>query len=133
MKKSVLAVLGAVAILGSLVFSTETMAQSWRYGNSPYNNSGYSNVNNQHYSLQELHSRIDEGLRSGQLTRQEAYSLKQKENSIRRQEFIAKRDGFISYQEQASLNRQIDQLAKDIFKEKHDFQNTHNSNSYWRR
>jgi hypothetical protein len=133
MKKSMLAVLGAVALFGSLVFSTETMAQSWRYGNNPYNNSGYSNVNNQHYSLQELHSRIDEGLRSGQLTRQEAYSLKQKENSIRRQEFIAKRDGFISYQEQASLNRQIDQLAKDIFKEKHDFQNTYNSSHYGRR
>jgi hypothetical protein len=147
MKKNMMAALGTVALFASLFFSTETMAQSWNnnshnnnsHNNNSYNNNSYSGShnngysNNQHYSLQELHSRIVEGLQSKQLTRQEAQVLLQKENSIKRQEWSAKRDGFITYQEQASLNRQLDQLAKDIYKEKHDFQTASNSNPYWRR
>jgi hypothetical protein len=126
MKKNMIKVLGAVALFGSLFLTTETNAQSWN--NNYYN--GQSHINNQQNNQ---YTRIEEGIRSGSLTPQEAARLRQKVEMIKRQEAFAKRDGRFTYQEQASINRQLDQLAKEIYNQKHDFQNNHNSNPYWRR
>ena len=70
--------------------------------------------------VNEMHKRIDQGIQSGQLTRQEAAQLKQELNNIRRDEARMKADGKLTKYEIDRLNRELDRLSKDIYREKHD-------------
>ena len=151
MKKGILVVLGAIALVG-MFFSNDASAQTCNNNSrnvnrgyvyqqyNPYN--GYYRSNNSiNYQQYNQQRRINQGVRSGQLTPEEAYRLKQQEALLRRQEALAKRDGYVSYQERVELNRQLNQLGREIHQEKHDSQSTCNSRNsrnyttrnYWRR
>ncbi len=72
--------------------------------------------------------RIEQGLRSGQLTVQEAAGLERETARIDRLQARALSDGRLSPEEAARINRAQDRLSQDIRRETHDAQ-TGNPNS----
>ena len=70
----------------------------------------------------QLDRRIDQGLRSGQLTEREARRLRDEFNEIARLEYRYRRDGRLSPYERAALDREFDQLAAQIRWERNDRQ-----------
>ena len=66
--------------------------------------------------------RIRQGMRSGELTMNEAKKLEKEQARIRRHEIRAKSDGVFTPKERAKLKREQDRASADIYKEKHDNQ-----------
>jgi hypothetical protein len=73
-------------------------------------------------------SRIEQGLKSGQLTTQEAARLEREQARIERDQARALQDGKLSPAEKARLAREQNRASRDIYREKHDAQ-TGNPNS----
>jgi hypothetical protein len=71
---------------------------------------------------QNQRTRIRQGVKSGELTRNETRHLLKEEAKIRTFERKAKSDGEISAKEKAKLDRFLDKASKDIYKQKHDQQ-----------
>jgi hypothetical protein len=74
-------------------------------------------VNRQQYNQGQ---RIQQGVRSGQLTRQETGSILEERRSIRQQERSYKSDGTLTRDERKDLHQDLNDLSKDIYAEKHD-------------
>ena len=72
--------------------------------------------------------RIEQGLKSGQLTTREASKLENEESRVDRMQSNALKDGKLTPQEKARINRAQNQVSRDIAREKHDAQ-TGNPNS----
>jgi hypothetical protein len=70
----------------------------------------------QHYQER----RIEQGVRSGELTHQEAKGLRKEERNIRREERSYKSDGKLTRAERRDLHRDLNKASKDIYREKHD-------------
>ena len=70
----------------------------------------------QHYQQQ----RIKQGVRSGQLTREETKGLRRQEKSVRQEERAFKSDGQLSKGERKDLHQDLNNLSKEIYQEKHD-------------
>jgi hypothetical protein len=70
--------------------------------------------------------RIEQGLRSGQLTRDEYHRLMDQQREIARLERILERDGRLSYSDRARLNYLQNQASASIWWEKHDSQTRYN-------
>jgi len=67
--------------------------------------------------------RIDEGVKSGELTKKETLKLEAEQGKIRRKKRRFKRDdGKIGTKERAILKEDQDKASKHIYKEKHDAQ-----------
>jgi len=67
--------------------------------------------------------RIDEGVKSGELTKKETLKLEAEQGKIRRKKRRFKRnDGEIGPKERAKLEQEQDKASKHIYKEKHDAQ-----------
>src|SRR5256714_9804017 len=66
--------------------------------------------------------RIEQGLKSGQLTTREASRLEREEAKVERDQARALRDGTLSPAEQARLAREQNKVSRDIYREKHDAQ-----------
>ena len=64
--------------------------------------------------------RIEQGARSGELTRQEAKGLRNEEHSIRQEERAYKSDGKLTRAERKDLHHDLNRASKDIYREKHD-------------
>jgi len=73
---------------------------------------------NQRQNWQE--DRIEQGIRSGQLTPGEAMKLEQEEKGIRQEERQYKSDGKLTTDERKDLQKDLNQVSKDIYQEKHD-------------
>jgi len=70
-----------------------------------------------------LDQRIDQGVRSGELTRQEAYRLRAEFRDLNRLERHYRRSGgHLDYRERADLDRRFDRLSAQVRVEKHDYQ-----------
>lgn len=67
-------------------------------------------------------ARIHEGVRSGELTHDEAKKLRAGERRIRRMERRAEADGIVTEKEAAKLERAQDRMSDKIHQEKHDDQ-----------
>ena len=72
--------------------------------------------------------RIEQGLKSGQLTTREAARLEGEEARVERDQARAMQDGKLSPAEKARLAREQNKVSRDIYREKHDAQ-TGNPNS----
>jgi hypothetical protein len=83
----------------------------------------------------KLEQRIDEGVRSGSLTKDEAAGIRAEYNHIADLEAqYRKSGGGLSAEERADLDRRFDALSDRIHKQKHDTQtasNTGNTGSNW--
>jgi hypothetical protein len=64
--------------------------------------------------------RIRQGMKSGELTRQETKRLETEEARIRANESRAKRDGKLSPAERERLEKELDKASHDIYQQKHD-------------
>ncbi|BBB59696.1 hypothetical protein UNDKW_1423 [Undibacterium sp. KW1] len=67
-------------------------------------------------------ARIEEGLKTGQLTTKEAGKLEREEAAVAREEHKALKDGKLNQQEKNKLARMQDKASADIYVEKHDAQ-----------
>ena len=67
-------------------------------------------------------ARIRQGVKSGELTRNEAKKLRKEQVKIRAIERKAKSDGDITRKEVRKLDRALDKASKDIYKQKNDKQ-----------
>lgn len=74
--------------------------------------------------------RIQQGLRSGELTRREAHALAAEQARIRDLERRAQRDGRIDRHEAAEIRRAQNDAARHIYQETHDGQRR---SSWWYR
>ena len=66
------------------------------------------------------HDRIAQGVRSGQLTKEETAKLRQEEKSIRQEERAYRADGKLTPAERKDLHLDLNKTSKDIYQEKHD-------------
>jgi len=67
--------------------------------------------------------RIEQGLQSGELNTKEAGRLERQEQVVEKQEAHAmKSGGTLTPQEQARINREQNQVSRNIYREKHDAQ-----------
>ena len=66
--------------------------------------------------------RINQGIRSGELTRREARRLEAGLARIKIDERFARSDGNLSPRERARLNRELNHESRGIYRQKHDGQ-----------
>jgi hypothetical protein len=66
--------------------------------------------------------RIADGVRSGELTRREAWTLERKEARVAELERRLKADGVLTPAERARLQLELNELSKEIYQQKHDAQ-----------
>lgn len=75
--------------------------------------------------------RIQQGIRSGELTRHEAAKLQHQQAHIRDMERVAERDGHISRGERARIEAAQNAASRSIYVEKHDRQDR--DHGHWKR
>lgn len=68
----------------------------------------------------EQKARIREGVRSGELTPEEARTLRVEQRLVRITKRAMKSDGVVTPRERRALNRQLNRTSRDISREKHD-------------
>lgn len=66
--------------------------------------------------------RIGQGIRSGQLTRDEVKDLAEEQRDIRQEEQEYKSDGVLTKDERIDLHQDLNQASKNIYEQKHDDQ-----------
>lgn len=93
-----------IATLALVTFSSSAFAQSYRIDRREAN--------------QER--RIEEGLRSGDITRREARDLKAEQDRIQALERAAKRDGHVDRREAAQIERAQDAASRHIAQDRND-------------
>jgi hypothetical protein len=67
-------------------------------------------------------TRIEEGLKSGELNTREAARLEKQESKINRDQARALQDGKLTAAEKAKLQAEQNKVSQDIYREKHDAQ-----------
>jgi hypothetical protein len=65
-------------------------------------------------------ARIADGVRSGELTKEEARSLRTQQRAIRAEKREFKSDGQLSRAERRELHSDQNEASRDIYREKHD-------------
>ena len=63
--------------------------------------------------------RINQGVRSGELTRNEARHLRMDERKLNRDKRMAKADGVVTPAERAHLRREENRISRAIYRDKH--------------
>ena len=66
--------------------------------------------------------RIEQGVKSGELTKREAARLEKREAKLEANKQKAKADGIVTKQERAKLQREANRDSKAIYRQKHDAQ-----------
>ena len=74
------------------------------------------------HRLRRQHRRINQGVKSGELTKPEARSLRQNDRNIHQEErdMRANNGGKLTPADKKALNQQENQNSKEIYQEKHD-------------
>ncbi len=73
-----------------------------------------------HERIDRMESRIERGIRSGDLTRQEADRLRGELREIKHRERRMRDDGRLDHRERDRLNADLDRLSRHIEREKRD-------------
>ncbi|SFN71411.1 hypothetical protein SAMN05660284_02110 [Formivibrio citricus] len=95
------------------------------FANDPATTETQRNINQQ--------QRIEQGLKSGQLTPREAARLEGEQARIERTEAKAMKDGTVTPEEQRRINAMQNKASRDIYREKHDAQTANPNNPASRR
>lgn len=66
--------------------------------------------------------RINQGIKSGELTRREAAKLEAQQAKIQQTKMKAKSDGVVSKAERAKIHQQQNAASRSIYRQKHDAQ-----------
>jgi hypothetical protein len=143
MKINFTKLLAPAALIGSLLFSGVAMAQN-PYYHSNRNQTGYNRQYDSYRAsyytqkrtmtqrFQNQKERIAEGQRDGSLTWKETSNLKNKLFSLERELALTSRFGYITPQQYAHFEFELDQMSKVIFTAKHNFRNRNNRNVNYR-
>jgi uncharacterized membrane protein YebE (DUF533 family) len=99
------------------------------FGGSAYAQSMYSIDQRQDYQQ----NRIEQGIRSGQITQSEAYRLEQGERAIDRAQARARADGVVTQQERNRIDRMTDRQGQQIYRQSHDSQQAWDRGQNWGR
>jgi hypothetical protein len=67
-------------------------------------------------------ARINQGIKSGELTRRETERLEGKEAKIRVDERYAKMDGHFTPAERQHIQKELNSASRNIYRQKHDHQ-----------
>src|SRR5436190_18096135 len=126
MKKLIFTAVAAATLMGGAA-----VAQSYGYDRGDYRNdhayaSSWVSINDRQARLDR---RIDQGIRSGQLTRREAWNLRSQFNGIARLEARYRVNGLSSW-ERADLDRRFDNLSMQVRAERRDDERRYGYNSY---
>src|SRR5262245_5222930 len=78
-------------------------------------------------------NRIEQGIRSGQITRSEGYRLEQGERAIDQAQRRAMADGHVSAAERARIDRMTDRQGREIYRQSHDSQQAWDRGQSWGR
>ena len=105
--------LAGVALAGALLFSAAPSAEARDRG------SRTPGINRREANQKH---RIQQGVRSGELTRRETARLAAEQARIRAMERRAKSDGEVTARERARLQRELNQSSRHIYRQKHDRQ-----------
>lgn len=65
-------------------------------------------------------NRIRQGVKSGELSKEEAQTLKQEQKNIHSKEKEYKSDGTLSKEERKELHKELNEASQNIYEEKHD-------------
>ncbi|HNB21411.1 MAG TPA: hypothetical protein PKZ32_03290 [Candidatus Melainabacteria bacterium] len=106
--KSLLSI-AALGLIATTTLITPAQAQMF---------AGFGNINQAQARLQQ---RINAGVRSGKLTRQEAFSLNRKMSRLNAMEAQFRSSGNLSFGERARLNSELSRLSNDISLQLNDF------------
>ena len=111
MKISVITSLAAFAAVGTLLVGTAANAQD-----------AYHHSHGINQRLHNQHSRIEQGLRHGDLTRHEAHNLRRTDARIHRQEHRDRmvNGGNLTNRERRHLNGELNRDSGRIRRDKHD-------------
>jgi hypothetical protein len=101
-----------VALSGALLASV-ALTQSACATHQPHPQS----INARQYDQRE---RIIQGVRSGELTREEAQTLRAEQRAIQREEHYYRADGVLTPRERRELQRELNEASQNIYEEKHD-------------
>lgn len=71
---------------------------------------------------QAQHERIQQGVRSGELTRRETHDAREDQRNIRQLERAYKSDGELTRGERRDLNHEQNQASRELYRDKHDAQ-----------
>lgn len=66
------------------------------------------------------HDRIKQGVKSGELTKEEAKGLRSEQKEIREERREMMKDGHLSKEEHKELNQDLNKASEHIYEEKHD-------------
>ena len=105
MKRVIMAVICAVFVFGTITAGYAEQGD-WRGGIRS--------------RIQESKQKIDQGIERGSLNRHEADKLNAELGAILNKIDRMKADGYLNPVERDNINRDLDRLDRDIFKEKHD-------------
>jgi hypothetical protein len=94
------------------------LAGSLLVGGSTYAQSMYSIDQRQDYQQ----NRLEQGIRSGQITRSEAYRLEQGERAIDHAQARARADGVVTRQERYRIDQMADRQGQQVYRQGHDSQ-----------
>src|SRR5436190_20854338 len=128
MKKLIFTAITAATLMGGAA-----IAQPYGYDRS-YDNGyhrgayadGWVSINDRQARLDR---RIDQGIRSGQLTRREAWNLRSQFNGLARLEARYRVNGLSSW-ERADRDRRLDNLSMQVRAERRDDERRYGYNSY---
>jgi hypothetical protein len=98
-------------------------------GGSAYAQSMYGIDQRQDYQQ----NRIEQGIRSGQITQGEAYRLEQGERAIDRAQARARADGVVTQQERYRIDQMTDRQGQQIYRQSHDSQQAWDRGQNWGR
>ena len=103
------------------------LAGSLLAGGSAYAQSMYSIDQRQ----DQQQDRIERGIRSGEITRSEAYRLEQGERAIDRAQARARADGVVTQQERNRIDHMTDRQGRQIYRQSHDNQQAWDRGQRW--
>ena len=67
-------------------------------------------------------ARINQGVRSGNLTKEEAHGLRSEQRKIRREKREARADGVVTQEERKEIRQDQKAASQEIYQQKHDDQ-----------
>lgn len=78
-------------------------------------------VNQVNQRVKNQHNRIEQGIKSGKINKQQAHQLHQERRAIKTEERAMRKadKGHLTKQDQKILNRQLNKRSTQIYKEKH--------------
>jgi hypothetical protein len=142
MKINFTKILASAALAGSILLSGTAMAQSPYYQNNRYQGNNrqydqYSQYRANYFTqkrtmterFQNQKARIADGQRDGSLTWRETSNLKSKLSSLERELAATTRYGYITPQQYAHFEFELDQMSRTIYQAKHDYDNRYNRNN----